>query len=72
MADNMNTVNPVQVQKFLKDIDYPCSKDEIIGAAQEQGADENVIDTLRRIPMDTFNSPNDISEGIGRIESGNE
>lgn len=66
-----NTVNPVQAQKFLKDIDYPCSKDELLQAAESQGADENVMDTLRRIPMDTFNSPSDVAEGISRI-SGSE
>lgn len=67
---NTDTVNPVQVQKFLKDVDYPCSKGELLRAAEDQGADEKVMDTLRRIPMDNFNSPNDIAEGIGRIDEG--
>lgn len=67
---NTDTVNPVQVQKFLKDVDYPCSKGDLLRAAEDQGADERVMDTLRRIPMDSFNSPNDVAEGIGRIDEG--
>ncbi len=62
-----NTVNPVQVQKFLKDVDYPCTKDELLSAAESQGADEDVMNTLRRIPMDNFGSPGDVSEGISMI-----
>ena len=65
----MNTnVNPVQVQKFLKGVDYPCSKDDIVKKAQEEGADENVLKTLQSMPMDKFNSPNDIAQAIGQME----
>ncbi|MFB9432858.1 DUF2795 domain-containing protein [Streptoalloteichus tenebrarius] len=59
-------VNPIQVQKFLKGIDYPATKDEVVKAAQSQGADDNVLDTLRNLPRDNFNSPNDISEAMGQ------
>ena len=64
---NTNTVSPAEVQKFLSGVDYPATKDELIQAAEAQGADENVMDTLRRIPMDAFNSANDVSRGIDRI-----
>lgn len=69
MAD-IHTINPVQVQKFLKDIDYPCTKDELLETAESQGANEDIMDTLRRIPMDSFNSPSDVAEGISQIHDG--
>ena len=59
------TVNPIQVQKFLGGIDYPARKDEIVKRAQKAGADQNVMNTLKSLPRDDFNSPNDISEAIG-------
>ena len=65
---NTNTVNPVEVQRFLKDVDYPATKDELMQAAESGGADESVMDTLRRIPMDSFNSASDVSKGIDRID----
>jgi hypothetical protein len=43
-------VNPIQAQKFLGGIDYPASRDEIVRRAEQNGADENVLDVLRRIP----------------------
>lgn len=62
----MADVNPVQAQKFLKGVDYPASKDELIRHAREQGADQRVIDALQQAKMDRFNSPNDVSEAIGK------
>jgi hypothetical protein len=61
------SVNPVQVQKFLKGVDYPVGKQDILRVAQQNGADENVRKVLERLPDQTFNSPNDVSEAIGKL-----
>jgi hypothetical protein len=61
------TVNPIQLQKFLGGIDYPANKQELIKKAQKSGADQNVMNTLKSLPRDMFNSPNDISEAIGDL-----
>jgi hypothetical protein len=66
--DAQNNVNPIQVQKFLKGIDYPVKKDDLIKTAKDEGADDNVINTLEQMPMEDFNSPNDVAEAIGKIE----
>ncbi len=65
---NQQTVNPVEVEKFLSGVDYPASKEELIRKAQDEGADENVIKTLKALQQEEFNSPKDVSEAIGRIE----
>lgn len=62
----MAKVNPIQVQKFLKGVDDPVGKDELVEHAQRHGADDAVIATLERIPMERFNSPNDVAEGMGK------
>lgn len=71
MMDNMNddksSVNPVQVQKFLDSVDYPASKEDLISTARDEGADDNVIQTLQRMPDDQFQTPADVSEAIGKI-----
>jgi hypothetical protein len=61
------TVNPVQLQKFLKGIDYPANKNMLLQRARENGADDNVIRSLEELPRDRFNSPNDVSEAIGDL-----
>jgi hypothetical protein len=64
----MAKVNPIQVQKFLGGIDYPATKEDLVNRAKEQGADENVVSALQNLSTDNFNSPNDVSEALGKSE----
>lgn len=63
----MAQTNPVQIQKYLKGVDYPCSKEELVEKARDEGADEQILETLEDMPMDKFNSPNDVSQAIGQL-----
>jgi hypothetical protein len=63
----MARINPVQVQKYLGGIDYPADKDQLLKRAQEKGADDTVVQTLKDLPMDRSLSPNDVSEAIGKM-----
>ncbi len=60
-------VNPVQVQKFLGGIDYPIAKKDLVEHAKSKGADKEVMSTLEELPFEEFNSPNDVSEAIGKL-----
>jgi hypothetical protein len=62
-------VNPIQLQKYLSGIDYPARKQDLIQRAQEQGADDNVLQTLKSLNRDEFNSPNDVSEALAGSKS---
>ena len=64
----MAVVNPVQIQKFLKGVDYSASKQDLIEHAKEQGADENVCSTLEQMPDEQYETPADVSKAIGNIE----
>jgi len=59
-------MNPIQLQKALKGVDYPTDKKTLIDRARTNGADNEVIQTLEELPMDRFNSPNDVSEAYGQ------
>ncbi len=63
----MAAVNPIQVQKYLSGINYPAEKKTIVETARKEGANDEVIGTLERMPGDTFNSPNDVSQAIGKL-----
>jgi len=64
----MATVNPIQLQKYLKGLDYPASKADLIKKAQQEGADENVRATLDKLPDQSFETPADVSQAVGKIE----
>ena len=65
MADR---ISPAQVQKFLKNVDYPVSKREIVETARREGADMNVLQALERLPERQYNGPNAVSQEIGKFE----
>jgi hypothetical protein len=58
---------PIQVQKFLGGVDYPADKSSLVKRAKDNGADENVLNALNQMPERTFNSPNDVSEEMGKL-----
>ncbi len=60
-------VNPIQVQKFLGGIDYPIAKQDLVEHARSKGADDDVMSTLEELAFEEFNSPNDVSEAIGKL-----
>ena len=62
------TVNPVQVEKFLKGVDYPATKEDLIRHAQQQGADQQVLESLKHLPDKTFEGPAGVSKAIGEID----
>lgn len=62
----MTQVNPIQLQKFLRGVDYPARKEDLVAHARGRGADEEVLQTLEQLPMANFNSPNDVSEAVGK------
>lgn len=64
----MTKVNPIQLQKHLKDVDYPASKEDLINQAKQQGADENALSALEQLPDEQYETPADVSKAIGDIE----
>lgn len=64
----MAKVNPIEVQKHLKGIDYPANKEDIIKHAEKQGADEELRSLLEELPENEYETPTDVNKAIGQIE----
>lgn len=64
----MSKVNPIQLQKYLKGMDYPANKQDLLDRAEQEGADENILSTLKQLADDTFETPADVSKAVGNIE----
>jgi hypothetical protein len=62
------TVNPIQIQTFLKGVDYPASKEALLQNAERNGADEGVRTTLEQLPDEEYETPADVSEALGKID----
>jgi len=64
----MAKVNPIQLQKHLKGMDYPASKQDIVDYAKQQGADDNAIAVLEHLPEEEYETPTDVSKAVGEVQ----
>jgi len=57
-----------KVQEYLKGLNFPASKQDITNKAQENGADNNVMSMLQKLPDKMFNSQSDLMNEINNIK----
>jgi len=55
-------VSPIDIQKALSGMDYPANKDQILRKAEENGADDQVLEALRKIPDRDYDGPSGVSK----------
>lgn len=62
--------NPIEIERYLSGLSYesPRSRDELYNYARSHGANADVLETIRVLPSETYNSPNDIAEAFGRLK----
>jgi hypothetical protein len=65
-GSRMATVSPISIQKFLRGVRYPASKQTLIDHAARAGADERVRVALERLPEIEFSTPADVSRAVSR------
>ncbi len=64
----MAHANPVEVEKCLKGMNYPANKNDLIKHAQKQGANQDILETLRELRNENFNSPVEVNKAVGEID----
>jgi len=53
--------------QLLSEANYPCSKEELIDYVREQGADDDVVESLLSLDRSRFNSPAEVSDAFNTI-----
>lgn len=61
------TVTGVQLQEYLAGLDYPVSKEDLVRWGQENGASTEVLQMLRALPVEQFDSPAELSEALNTL-----
>ena len=54
--------SPIEVQKSLKDIDYPVHKKDLIEHAKKHGASNKVLEVLESLPDKEYSNATDVSK----------
>jgi hypothetical protein len=63
----MANSSPIEIQKFLKGVDYPASKDDLIEKARSNGAKKDLLTLLEDLKEDEFANPAEVSKAIGEL-----
>ena len=58
--------NPIEAQKYLKGIDYPASKDEVIATAEDNGAPQEMIEDLQSLDQEQLDGPSDVQQAFSK------
>jgi len=61
-------INPIEIQGYLKGLDYPANKDAVIARARQSHAPESILDILMRLPNKEYSRPTDISSALGKLK----
>ena len=57
-----------QLTMYLKNVDYPANKQKILDAAKANGAPENVIQMLNRLPDKQYMRSNEIEQEFSKMK----
>lgn len=60
----MAHANPIQIQKYLKGVDYPATRQQLIDNAKSMGADDNICASLEQLPDEDFQTPAEVSQAF--------
>ena len=57
-------VNPIELQKHLKGVDYPASKEDLASTAESNGAPQEIVEAIRNADKDTFDGPSAVQQAV--------
>jgi hypothetical protein len=66
MSQAKSHATPIGVQKYLKGVDYPARKEDLLAGARRNGAPQGVTEALERLPGDRFEGPDDVMRAYGK------
>jgi hypothetical protein len=55
------------LNSVLGQVQFPISKDTLIQSVKQQGASDQVVNALQRLPDKTYNSPQDVQNALGGL-----
>ena len=64
----MAKINPIELQKHLKGVSYPASREDLMAAAEENGADDDVRSMLEQLPDEEYETPAAVNKAMGGLD----
>lgn len=67
----MAKLNPIELQKALKGVDYPANREDLIKAVEGNGASDEIRNAVDQLPDKSFEKPTDVTEAMDFGGDGN-
>lgn len=68
MTQGMGGHSPSNILHHLKGVDFPADKNSLIEQAQKNNAEGDIVDILRQMPDQQYQSMADVLKGVGKVE----
>lgn len=68
MPRGMGGQSPSNIAHYLKGIDFPATKQELMDYAEDNNAPEEVLEVLQQMPDQEYYSMSDLMLGVGQVE----
>lgn len=59
-------VTAADVERAIRGIDFPADRNDLVHQAESNKAHTDIIDILKNLPGNKFNSPIDVSKAFGK------
>ncbi len=59
--------SPANVEKYLKGIDFPAKKRDLMEQAKKNAAPQEVMQVIQQLPDQEFRGPQDIMKAYGEM-----
>lgn len=57
-------VSPIDLQKALKGVKYPASRDDLVQAAKSNGGDDSIVEALSAVKEGDYDTPASLNHAI--------
>ena len=69
VIENMANMSQADIDRYLRNINYPVDKNELVNYARKLNVPEDMMRNLDKLPNQKFNSPDDIRKSMGEVSS---
>jgi hypothetical protein len=59
-------ISAADLEHAIKGIDFPASKDELVKQANNNNADNSIVQVIQKLPKQKFKSPIEVSKAFGK------
>lgn len=68
MTRGLGGKSPANITHYLKGVDFPASKADLEKCAEQNNAEADVMEVIRALPDEQYESMADVTKGVGQVE----